>query len=546
MRAALVLVLVLGTAGPSLAGESATVPWREFRQLYRESIEREIMKRLPAKRPRALHTLEEAVYQLRLGEKSASCRVLLSGKVLAGRPAPVALFSDEVVLARIESVKGGTLVSGKGGFSLLPDEKAQFQVSLSLLVPVREDRRSKHVAFAIPAALKNSLRVELPAGARLLAHPGIADREGLLHFSSAGRLELRFEEKRDGPAAPAADIDALTRARLEDGKLLLDTHFRPARPVAAPLTLRLPAGARYASSSLKSSWLGKAGKGALELRLPAGFAEPFSVRCVLDAPPGEESLTFRLPGIEASAGRGGYLILEEPDDAELSAAAKGLVAAVPVARLPAGLRALAGRAERCAQVPTGSELKLSVRRFWTVGALQVMADSVHFFTAFEEAGGNLSVLRVKLPAGAGPRLRLAAVPGAEIWSLKVNGKKRRVYGLGKDGWIVPLAREGESEVELAFLRKGKKLGLEGRLEALLPRTGLSARKLVFAVALPPRVELVSVEGELTPAREGPDSAPREFVGKRYYFARSFYKGGGLKAALHYREPVKTEERGKQP
>jgi hypothetical protein len=53
------------------------------------------------------------------------------------------------------------------------------------------------------------------------------------------------------------------------------------------------------------------------------------------------------------------------------------------------------------------------------------------------------------------------------------------------------------------------------------------------------VELLSLDGTVSPARGESWKRPAEFIGKPYYFSRSFYKGEGMSLALAYKEPVNT-------
>ncbi len=142
-----------------------------------------------------------------------------------------------------------------------------------------------------------------------------------------------------------------------------------------------------------------------------------------------------------------------------------------------------------------------------------------------------------VPPDVGARMELKAVPDSEIWSLMVNGARRRVYGGEQDTWIIPLASGQVSHVELAFLRKGPKLGLQGRLEALVPESGLPSQDVRVGVALPARVELLSMEGPVSAASGEAWKLPTEFVGKPYFFTRSFYNGEGMRLAISYKEPV---------
>ena len=165
-------------------------------------------------------------------------------------------------------------------------------------------------------------------------------------------------------------------------------------------------------------------------------------------------------------------------------------------------------------------------------------DTVRFFTSFDESGGMLSILSMTVAKGNASRVMIKKIPDAEVWSLRVNGRKRKLFRQ-EDHWTVALARDRSSLVELVFLRKGSKLGLRGRLEAVLPEIGLPARELRVGLALPARVEMLSLEAPLTSARAEGWNIPKDFVGTGYFFSRSFYEGGGMTMKLDYREPVEN-------
>ena len=179
-------------------------------------------------------------------------------------------------------------------------------------------------------------------------------------------------------------------------------------------------------------------------------------------------------------------------------------------------------------------------RYKAVSTPPIVLDSVYCFTSFEESGNILSVITMKIPPEAGESIKIKAMPDTSIWSLRINGKKMKVYSSGEkdEHWLLPLAKGKASRVELALLRKGEKMGLRGRLEASLPKMNLPARKVCLAVGLPDRVELMSFEGPVAPDDSFKLKAPGEFVGKPYYFSKSFYNGEGISIAVSYKEPVK--------
>lgn len=180
------------------------------------------------------------------------------------------------------------------------------------------------------------------------------------------------------------------------------------------------------------------------------------------------------------------------------------------------------------------------KQFEALHTPPIVLDTVSLFTSFEENGNVLSVLQMDVPPEAGSFLTLQAVAESEIWNLKINGQKRKIYGNNEKGqaqWIIPLVQGKMSHVELATIQQTSKLGLRGKLETQLPGIGLPARKLHVALALPERVELMSVEGPVSPAAKMYTDPPREFVGKAYHFSRSFHKGEKIHIALSYKEPI---------
>ena len=544
MKKAIVVPLLLAIAALSGAAEEiVTVPWIDFEKLYRESVERELKEAEPEEEERDLYTIEEALYSFDVGDESASARVLLSGKVLSGEPDAIPLFKTDVIVSSMERVEGGNLVSDGEGVSLIPAGEGDFQVVLSLLAPVEEDGRSRYVRLGVPYALKNGLTVNLSAGDRLLEHPGIVGAEGTIHFAPRSELTVRFEEEGDPSSAGALEIDTLTVVRLEGKKLFFETHFVPSRPVPSPFRIRLTSEARYLSSSLKGSWIKPVEDGALLVTLPEKGTIPFTVDYVLDRDVTLPS-TFSLPSVPENRGSEGIFFVEEPEGGEIDLTGEGFVKGLSPSRLPAGLRSLPDKRADLSRIAPGGRARLVFTPFETVRAPEVVLDNLSFFTSFEEGGRVLSVLRMELPPGMGPRFQIGSVPGAEIWSLRVNGKSKNLYTVEEESWIIPLSGDEKSLIELAFLRKEEKLGLRGRLEVLLPETGISARNVTIGVALPPRVELLAVEGDLAPVPEGKRSLPAEFIGERYFFALTFYKGEGMTVPLFYKEPVEIGKRRK--
>ena len=232
----------------------------------------------------------------------------------------------------------------------------------------------------------------------------------------------------------------------------------------------------------------------------------------------------------------GCFTIVEPEEGEVSISTARAITPVAIEVLPSSFREVSGHSSDFGRVPVEEALKLTLQRFDTVKAAPIVLDNMAFYASVEENGTILSVLELDVPSEAGNRLSLDAVKGADLWSLYVNGKKRTVYG-SETAWIIPLDAGKSSHVSLAYIQKTSKLKLQGRLTAQLPNTGIPARHITVCMALPERVELLSLEGPVSPSSADGETAPTEITGRRYYFARSYYSGDGMLFNLAYKEPV---------
>ena len=541
MRKILLLCLIVIFPALVRAADTISVPWEEIKTLYRESIERKIEDSTPQPAIPQTHTIEEAVYELQVGEQHTEGTVVISGKVISGGPEPIGLFDKEIIISAVNQMSGGSLITSTTDCKkilFLPDGTGkEFQISLSFMVGRQEDNRSKMVSFAIPAALRNSLRLSLPPESSLIETPGLADSQGIFHFSMGESLVVRYADREDLKATALIEIDTFNRIQPQGRRVVVTTHFVPVQPVSQALTLQVQPGAQFISSSLKPSWINKTDDSNYEIRLPSGEPEAFSIGFGLDESE-SGSFTMQLPTIKENRGKEGDFVVEEPDDGQVSVSGSGLVMQNPVSRLGKRLATFAGKSNTTLFIPSGEMIRLDVKRFQTVSAPAIVLESQYLFTSFEENGISLSVLVMEVPPQIGPRISIRPVAGAQIWSLKVNGNDRKVYTDSGNNWIIPLEEGQMSQVELALLCKSEKLGLHGRLETTLPETGLAARSLCIGIALPERVQLMSLEGPVSPAPGAQWRLPADFIGKPYLFSRSFHKGEEIKLAVSYKEPVK--------
>lgn len=540
MRLATLMAVSLISAIPVWGDEGVLIPWMEFKTLYREKLEREYTEKLLE--DRLVYTIDEARYHVRLTPEGAEIDALVTGRAISGKPTPIPLFGKDTVITSVTQITGGTVMtpSDLDTTAILPDGPGiAFQFVARLLAEAAEDSGTKSISVFIPKALQNALDIEIPSNLLLLEAQGIADVDGVYRFSASPSFTVRYADKERLEAATVIQVDSISRVVPQRGRTIITTHFLPIRALPKSATIRTPPGARFLSTSLRNSTIQEAGTDRIELKLPDEHQEPFTIEWAQDAPADAGPVVLTLPTIEGNGGQQGRFIVDEPEDGQIAVSAEDVVSRIPVERLPEPLRQAAAGAQFCMSVAAESAITLTSTTFQAVSTPTTVLESVYLFSAFEENGNVLSVLVMDVPPEAGPRLALKAVLNAEIWSLKVNGIGKKVYEGDEGSWMIPLDGGAPSHVELAFLEEKTKLGLQGRLEASVPETGLAAQEVRIGIALPSRVELLSIEGPVSPAKGEEWPIPAEFIGSRHFFSRAFYKGEGMALAVSYKEPVEN-------
>lgn len=544
MRWTLLLALCagLGAEGPGIV-----VPWEEFKGVYREHIELELREALlPEVLEDQVYSIDEARYTLSVAPDHARGEVLITGRLLSGGPVSIAFLDPDLILSSVNEIAGATLLSPQEGgpTRLLPERGApEFQVAVGFLVPSTVQGGIRSIDFPVPPAIHNALRLELPEGVRLIQAPGIQDGTGAYHFSAVPRLQIRYAEQQAGAAVALPEIDLLSRVSVQGSRVLISTLFLPVREQPDTMTLQVPAGAQLVAATLRPGQIVAEDAAAYRLMLPAGDTQPFTLDLAVEVKPEQRSIAFLLPFIADNRGRQGRFVVEDPDDGQVVPAGEGLVARIPAEHLDAEVIRFLEEISYYMSLPPDRMLSLEITRFQAFSTPTTVLDSQYLYSSFDENGGSLSVLVLNMPPDAGPRLTLKPVPDSEIWSLTVNGAKKQAYADEQGAWMIPLDSGKPSRVELAFLRKAPKLGLQGKLEVSIPATGLASQDLRVGLALPQRVEVQSVEGPVNAVRGEGWELPREIVGKPHFFSQAFYKGEGMTLFVTYKEPVNRVQSG---
>lgn len=529
-------------------GGEIGVPWQEVRQLLekqtREATTTELREEYGLDEPEPQRTvLTSAHCALTVGLRSAAGTVTVSGNVVSGKPVPVPLLPGRTILSRVGEVTGGALCRSDadgGAICFLPAGHDVFGADLEIVLPLAEDDQSRYISLDMPRALVTTLGVGLPSGWRLLDPPGAPGADGLFYLpgsGSASELRIRFVSGLVDAEPRAVEVDVMSHFDLSGNRFLLESTFVPKQPLRGSITIQGPVGGQVLTTSLRRSWLASTGGSQLGLNLPEPVGAPFTVQFLLPENGKTAEFTVRLPTLEGNSGCEGLFVITDPPGADVTTEGDGLTTGVPGASLGERLRdGMAGR-DVYARIPPGNPLTIRIRHLQTVSSPSIVLEDLALFTSFGESGGRLSVLRMSVPAAAGRFLPVQRVEGSDIWALTVDGQPARVYA-DEEHWIVPLTMGRESTVELAFLSRGEKLGLRGRLAARMPATGLSAKTVRVVLGLPERVRLLSVEGPVNPDTVGATSFPDGFAGTPYSFVRRFYKGEGFDVSLYYKEPAK--------
>ena len=284
------LIIFLAVSVSCGADDLVKVPWPEFREIFRQNIEREIRDGLPKaeeKKPDpVVFVIDRADFSLALGKERATGRVRISGKTVSGEPEKIPIFDENAALSEIGGITGGILLpadNGQKGIVFLPEKNAEFELDLSFLAQAGEDAASRFVSFGIPSGIKNSLALTLPSGFRVVEATGVPDEKGVRHFTGRDKITVRFAEEKDLREAMITEIDTFSVISPHGKRIFGETYFFPVRPPSGSFTVKLPEGAQYVSSSLKGSRIRKLDGSAFEITLPPKSREAFSVRFAFPA-----------------------------------------------------------------------------------------------------------------------------------------------------------------------------------------------------------------------------------------------------------------------
>ena len=542
MRMGFLVILLSFIMVPVCFASEVALPWEEFKQLYRERVEREIKATLAPPDTAPVYALEAADFRIKIEQERVWGEMQLTGTVISGSVRRIPIFNAPVVIQRVDLIEGGHLVvenTPAGHVFFRPSETRSFQIRLSFFMPVTERRNIRTAEMPIPAALKNILRIETTDKMELIEAPGIKDARGVFHFTTQPSLRIRFGDEQMITRHRRPVIDMLSQVTLKNRRFRMTSLLSASLGFPEEFSIVIPPGFDFVGISEDRAGVRVLPDGSLTVRPQNRNDNLLALTFARARATTEAQTTLFLPSIRENDGVQGHFTLISPDNVLLALAGQDEVSRVVAAGLSPFFRAVLEGSERVFKTGADQGVRVNTQFLEQVAAAPLVLDRIAFFSAFEENGSNLAVMVLELPPDAGGHLAVEPVAGADIWYLKVNGQLREIYTDPKRDWIIPLPDGQAAHVELAILRRGTKLNLSGRLDLRLPAVKYPCRELHIGIALPARVELVSLEGPVSPASAGELQAPPEFIGQPYHFQRAFYRGDGMDLALMYREPAQS-------
>ena len=534
------MVFILMTMAPVAFGDaSVTVPWSEFSGLYKDQIEQRIIEQRDEPEE-TLHTLDEVSYRLSITDDGASGSVLINGQVLRGDPVVIPLFGRDVAITEIKQTSGVRVLASDTGYALLPATRQAFSVEIGVVIPMQYTDNEHYLRLHVPRAVTNSLELQAPPHLRAKHNSKLRLAHGRYYFQPTSVLQIGFENLIQTATGTELLIDVFTEFEVIGDRLIATSYFAPRRAISGPIQIHLDPQARITASSVPTDLLVATDGGVTTVTLPADWQQTLLFQ--YEIPASAEPLSIHLPAIGANAGRENEFTIRRGIDTQLRIDASVVDAGIHPSRLPPRIAAQANAGESYYRLhDEQTTLPLTIEPLATVPSPERVLDAVYFTTRFTENGDQLSTLRVTLPAGAGDRLSIDAIPNAEVWSVTVNDAERKLYTDGADRWTVPLDPATPSTVAIAFLQQATRLGLEGRLNLTLPATGLTARAVHVAINLTDRVGLVAFDSDLNPSSSKAWPQSKDLHTNAYFFSRPFYRGQPINASIYYKEPVNTED-----
>lgn len=540
LNVGLVALLALSVMPAGNAGEDEAVvkmPLVTYKALLMEHLEREKEKTAGPKEEKNEWSLDESHFKVLPGRKQVSAECRIEGRMLKGKPGEkIKLFNETLLLTGPIKATGCNLVSQDGALYVVPSVAGagKFSAEFSFAFMTEEGLDSLSCRIPVPNCLKNIIDIEAVKGIKLISSDGANVGPASYAAASGISCNLRLKaESENAEIVRAPDIDVFCDVTPEKKCSLVTAYFVSRQDSVREFSVKLPANSRVTFLSLPGSAVERTSGDVLKITLPEKEKGIFQIKFMIENS-GSGGLTrFRLPIIEGNAGREGLFIIREPENANIVFTAKG---DVEDSAMPQSFPELNIPKDLSVREALKGELAFTMKYLERVKMPEFVADAIYFMTNFSENGNILTSMYLSLPVGfPDSKLLIKKVKGSEIWGLKINGIDLSMLEFDKDTWAIPVNRSEKSDIELSLLSKGEKTGLHGRLEAVLPDTGLSAEKLFFTALLPAHLEVISADSPLAPYNGDPLPPPKGFKGRSYSFSGSFCKGSVITTALEYNE-----------
>ncbi len=523
------------------ANSEVTLSLEEYRQMYdRINAQDALIKQLrePDQQKindarKAFSTIETVIYQLRVEDGQLFGNIELSGKTLRGAPTQFPVFKPNFSTTGILDVSGADLSLDDSGFyQLYSQENVPFNMHLSF-VQNFETTEQGNFTMALPliGAVQQTLYLELPDHIELVNSNMSSIAEGLYGIPVETAPQLEFRKKLiSKDKNEQISIDSFSTIEVHQDYLLIESHFVPAQPINQPLRVKLADGSSNIASNLDQDRIEIDDDGNLTLRLKANWVTPFTLRYQL--PLTELASIWQVPTIGGNYGnQGEFYILPEPG-LSIEVNHPSLVSNIAASNLSHQVQAVVQQKDPYYRIVGGESVKLLIQRYTEVNKPDFILDELYFRVDITDSGKRRNTLTFVLPAQKqASQIILKAIPGADLWSLKVNGVMQPLYQQQGQDWILPVISNKQSSVELVYLEEMDKPGISGNMKITLPETHLAAEILYVSIILPKRLSLINIDTMLLPE----DHTEIDNLPNHYSFQSPYYKGGTLSSSLYYAE-----------
>ncbi|HAU39019.1 MAG TPA: hypothetical protein DCX07_15065 [Phycisphaerales bacterium] len=499
-------------------GTSIDLPWNEFKELLKWSVERRAADKTAP--PPTDYIVASADYTGALGDESAEFTLKLKLNILREKGwKRIVILPNEVALTKyaFQPADGVYLSAASGQYELLTEKTGVIEATLTFTVKVNKAGGINTVSFSRPLAGSSLLEMTLD---RENVDVKVASAQSQLAKTAAGKTtvaaaipagpNVAVSWERALPKVEKADpklyAETRTLVAVGDGMLLCQemVNYNILHAGVRELKLTAPKGASVltVSGQSVSDWrISDAGELTVVLRGEAIGAYSLYITYEQPAKDSAAAPVLRTVGVERERGYVGVIALA---NVEIAAGEATGATAIDVRQLPSDIVAMTNQPILLAYRYVGEKftVPLTIRRHEEVSVLATIVDSALLTAMQLNDGRRITNLVYSVRNNRNQFLRVKMPADAEIWSVAVAGNAASP-AKDKDGNVlIPLIRSstGSREmtafpVEIVYVQTPEKTAPpQGRLKVTLPSLTVPVMHVMFNYYLPAEGKYTVPEG----------------------------------------------------